>query len=115
VRRSGRRLAPSAPPADFHRLRVRLKRLRYGFETLRGLGGKPLRRCIDRLQDLQDVLGASQDDVTQTAWLRRYASTPDVDAASLLPVGALIQDLARRGEKRRRRALEKWTKFERDG
>jgi CHAD domain-containing protein len=115
VRRAGRRLAPSSPPADFHRLRVRLKRLRYGLETLRGLGGKPLRRCLDRLERLQDVLGASQDAVTQIAWLRSYAATPDVDAASLLPVGALMQGLARRAEKRRRRALKEWSRFESDG
>jgi len=81
---------------------------------LRGLGGRSLRRCIERLERLQDVLGASQDAVTQIAWLRTYAGGPGVDAPSLLPVGALIQDLARRAEKRRRRALDKWTKLERD-
>jgi CHAD domain-containing protein len=114
VGRAGRKLSPDVPPADFHRLRVRVKRLRYALEMLRGLGGKPVRRLLARLEDLQDILGESQDAVTQVAWLHAYAARPDSPAASLLPVGALIQALARRGEKRRRRALKAWRRFDED-
>ena len=115
VNRVGRRLEPASVPADFHRLRVRVKRLRYALETLRGLGGKPLRRLLVRLERLQDTLGGSQDAVTQIAWLRAYAESPGVLPASLLPVGALVQALARRGEKRRRQGLKVWRKLERTG
>ena len=111
VRRAARRLDGASPPADFHRLRVRVKRLRYGLETLRGLAGKPAARLLARLEDAQDVLGASQDAVTQIDWLRTYAAS-GADVGSLLPVGALVQALARRGEKRRRKGLKVWRKIE---
>jgi len=91
---------------------VQVKRARYALETLRGLGDKPVRRLLARFEELQDLLGASQDAVTQIAWLRDYAGRPEVSAPSLLPAGALIQALARRGEKRRRRALKAWRKLD---
>jgi CHAD domain-containing protein len=115
VRRAGRRLSPESPPAEFHRLRVRVKRLRYALETLRGLGGKPVRRVLARLEELQDLLGAAQDAVVHVAWLHGYSARPASPAASLLPVGALIQALARRGEKRRRRSLKAWRRLDDGG
>jgi CHAD domain-containing protein len=115
VRGAGRRLGPDSLPADFHRLRVRVKRLRYALETMRALGGKPVRRLLGELEELQDILGGSQDAVTQIAWLRAYASARGTPPSSLLPVGALIQALARRGEKRRRRGLKAWRKLDRSG
>ena len=115
VRRAGRRLAPGSPPPDFHRLRVRVKRLRYALETLRGLGDKPLRRLLRELEELQELLGEGQDTITQITWLRRYASNDASRRASLLPVGAVIQALARRGTKRRRKGLKAWRRLEQSG
>ena len=102
-------------PEDLHRLRVRVKRLRYGLEILRTLGDKSVRRLLEKLERLQDVLGEGQDAVTQIAWLRRYAAATDPPVTSLLPVGALIQALAKRAAKRRTRALRAWTKLHRSG
>jgi CHAD domain-containing protein len=112
VRRAGRRLEADSAPADFHRLRVRVKRLRYALETLCGVGGKPVRRLLRELEALQDVLGDGQDAVTQTAWLRRYAGGESVRPATLLPVGAAMQALARRGGKRRRRGYKAWRRLD---
>jgi CHAD domain-containing protein len=114
VRRAGRALDPAAPPDRFHRLRVRVKRLRYGLETLRGLGGKPIRRLLEQLETMQSVLGDAQDAITQIAWLRAWATAPEVAAEVLLPIGALMQILARRGAKRRRQSLRLWRRMERD-
>src|SRR5438093_237751 len=47
------------------------------------------------------------------AGLRAYAATRGVPAASLLPAGALIQALARRARRRRRRGLKAWRRLER--
>jgi triphosphatase len=115
VVRAGGRLSRESPPADFHRLRVRVKRLRYALEPLRAIAGKPVRRLGKLLEELQDVLGAAQDAATHIAWLRAHAGTPEVEPASLLPVGALIQVLAKRAAKQRRRALKAWRKLERSG
>jgi CHAD domain-containing protein len=112
VVRAGRAVGPASPPAEMHRLRVRIKRLRYALETL-AFGGKNVRRATEELERLQDRFGAHQDAVAAQAWLWRYARTPGVDAASLLPVGAIIQALAKRAAKDRRRALKAWRKVER--
>jgi len=113
VVRAGRRLGPDAAPPDLHRLRVRVKRLRYALETLRSLGDRSVREFLVRLERLQDTLGKGQDAATAIAWLRGYAATRGVPAASLLPAGALIQALARRVRKQRRRGLKAWRRLER--
>ena len=113
VVRAGRRLGPDAEPVDLHRLRVRTKRLRYALETLRSLGDRSTRELLRHLERLQDTLGKGQDAVTAIAWLRAYAASPGPPATSLLPAGALIQALARRTRKQRRRALKAWRRFER--
>jgi len=114
VRRAGRRIASDSSPPDLHRLRVRVKRLRYALEALRGLGIRSVRSLIARLERLQGVLGDTQDAATQIVWLRAYAAADGVPPAALLPVGALIQGLSRRVSKRRRRALRAWQKLERE-
>src|SRR5207247_1380709 len=97
VVRAGRRLGPDAAPPHLHRLRVRVKRLRYALETLRSLGDRATRELLARLERLQDTLGKGQDAATAIAWLGAYAESPGVPVTSLLPAGALIQALARRG------------------
>src|SRR5919197_15403 len=113
VVRAGRRLGPDPAPPGLHRLRVRAKRLRYALETLRSLGDRSTRELLARLERLQDTLGKGQDAVTAIAWLHAWAESPGAPAAALLPAGALIQALARRTRKQRRRALKAWRRFER--
>ena len=113
VVRAGRRLGPDPVAAELHRLRVRTKRLRYALETLRSLGDRSTRELLGRLERLQDILGKGQDAVTAIAWLHAWAESPGAPAAALLPAGALIQALARRTRKQRRRALKAWRRFER--
>jgi inorganic triphosphatase YgiF len=61
ARKLGRRLA-DASPAERHRLRIRLKKLRYAAEFSRGLFSlKRADRYARRLADLQDALGRLND------------------------------------------------------
>src|SRR6266702_1986654 len=113
VARAGRRLGPDAEAAELHRLRVRTKRLRYALETLRSLGDRSTRELLGRLGGLQDTLGKGQDAVMAIVWLRELAATRGAPASTLLPAGALIQALARRVQKQRRRALKAWRLLER--
>jgi CHAD domain-containing protein len=113
VKRAGRRIGGGSPPPELHRLRVRVKRLRYALETLRGFGMRSIRDLIARLERLQTVLGDAQDAATQLAWLRDYAAADGVPVPSLLAIGALLQTLSRRASKRRRRALRTWRKVDR--
>jgi CHAD domain len=100
----------------FHRLRVRVKRLRYAFEMLPGMCGKRSRKALARLEQMQELLGAHQDLVAMLAWLRDYAGgAHDVAPETLMAVGALVQTL---GERRRKLAVQtyrRWRKVARAG
>ena len=113
VRRAGRDLDQDATPEAFHRLRVRVKRLRYALETLGGLGGRPLRRMVRRLEALQEVLGGQQDAVTQAAWLRELARDAASDVPTVLALGALVQVLEQRARRMRRQFPRVWARWDR--
>jgi CHAD domain-containing protein len=111
VRKAGKRIARNAPPALFHRLRVRIKRLRYALEMLIEMGGKRSRKALMRLEQMQELLGVHQDTVTTTAWLRDYALGADgVAPETLMAVGATIQMLVDRRQQLATRAYRQWHK-----
>jgi CHAD domain-containing protein len=108
VVRARRRLDAEESAENYHRLRVSVKRLRYTLESLQTLGAKRVRRTIEQLVAVQDVLGAHQDAVTQIAWLRAYADGAAVPPVTLLATGALMQALARRARRCRARLPQRW-------
>jgi len=79
-----------------HRLRVRVKRLRYACETLAGLAQDGLETVIARLIALQDVLGEHQDASTQASWLREQAPAAALAPSTLVATGAVVHALERR-------------------
>jgi CHAD domain-containing protein len=113
VLRSGRRLSADSSPPAFHRLRVRVKRLRYAVETVGGLGGKSMRKLLRQLVRLQDLLGEHQDAVTIAARLHALAEEAGLPRPAVLATGALVLDFVRRGRKLRRRFPEAWQRLDR--
>ncbi|MBA3597706.1 MAG: CHAD domain-containing protein [Methylibium sp.] len=72
---------------DQHKVRKRLKRLRYLSEFVQTLfGGKPFRRYIERLRPAQDALGAHNDALVA---LERFKALAHTDANALFAVGFL--------------------------
>lgn len=63
-------LTPESPPAEYHALRLRGKRLRYALEFFVAPYGPEAERAVRALQQLQDVLGAHQDAEVATQQLR---------------------------------------------
>ena len=61
VLKGARRARKSGVAADFHRLRIRAKRLRYSLEFSSGLYGGSTDRFVRRMARLQDALGLMQD------------------------------------------------------
>jgi CHAD domain-containing protein len=116
VRKAGKRIARGAAPELFHRLRVRIKRLRYALELLAGMGGKRSRKALLRLEEMQELLGVHQDVVATIAWLRAYArASGGVAPETLMAVGAMLQGLVTRREKLAARACRRWRKIVRSG
>jgi CHAD domain-containing protein len=72
-RKAGRRLGPDSQPADYHRLRIRGKRLRYALEFVSDVYAEQTRPLIKRLVALQDVLGLHQDADVAIRRLRQLA------------------------------------------
>ena len=112
VQRGGRDLDEATPAVALHRVRVRVKRLRYACETLESLVGEDMRVVIRRLVRLQDALGEHQDAVMQASWLRAYAGPAQLPPATLLAMGAIVDALERRAGKLRRRAASAWQRFD---
>jgi CHAD domain-containing protein len=116
VRKAGKRIEREAPPELFHRLRVRIKRLRYALEMLAEMGGKRSRRALIRLEQMQELLGVHQDMVSTIAWLRTYAANAGAVAPeTLMAVGAMLQALVMQREKLAARAGRRWRKIARSG
>lgn len=113
VQRAGRDLDAETPAVALHRLRVRVKRLRYACETLAALAGDDMRPVLRRMVRLQDLLGEHQDAVTQAVWLRAYAGSAQLPPATLLSTGALVDRLDRHARKLRARVPQMWRRFDR--
>jgi CHAD domain-containing protein len=107
--RAGAGLDEAAPPETLHRLRVRVKKVRYTLEAMRAVGGKPACRMLRRLERVQDSIGMYHDAATAAAWLRAWAAeSHDTPAAAMIAVGALIHSFERRTRRLRARSLKAW-------
>ena len=111
--RFGEKIADDAPALVFHKLRVRIKRLRYELEMVSQLGAKRHKKTLRRLEALQELLGLYHDVTVASAWLVSYAETSAAPPRTMLAAGALIQSLAGREKKLRRQAMKAWRRFER--
>jgi CHAD domain-containing protein len=105
VRKPGDRIGPDSPPADYHALRIRCKRLRYALEFTRGLYGKPARSYIRRTVGLQDLLGLHQDSDVAVAHFRELldARGRKLKPETIYNIGQLAEYHRRRAAKLRRR------------
>jgi triphosphatase len=113
--RAGAGLDEASPPETLHRLRVRVKKLRYALEPLRAVGGKPARRMLRRLERVQERVGMYHDAVSVTAWLHAWATeSRDAPATAMMAVGALIHSFERRIRRLRARSLKAWRRADMD-
>jgi CHAD domain-containing protein len=87
VVQAARRARRSGEAADFHRLRIRCKRLRYSLEFTAGIYAGRTEQFTKRLAKLQDSLGLMQDAEVATGRLLALATSPPADdsAGSLPP------------------------------
>jgi triphosphatase len=81
VTKAARKAHRSGIASDFHRLRIRCKRLRYSLEFTAGIYGQPVQRFVKKLAGLQDELGRMQDAETAMTRLSSLA-IPDATPRS---------------------------------
>jgi len=105
VTRAGDRIGEEAPAGDYHRLRIRCKRLRYALEFLVDVYPDGTGPLIRRLVDLQTLLGMRQDaDVA----VRRLAALATREGGSLpaptvFAMGMVAERYAQQGRELRAR------------
>ena len=96
LRRTVRRLGGDAPASEYHRARIRAKRVRYATECVADLYGEPARDLIGALKEVQDVLGRSQDASIAIARLQGIACADrDTPSGTLFAMGRLAEREAR--------------------
>jgi triphosphatase len=105
VRRGGRRIGPTSTAVEYHRLRIRTKRLRYALQFLAPIYREAARTLIDHTVDLQDLLGAHQDSVIAVAGLRTLAAQEgsNLPPATVFAMGEIAQRYTARAAELRRR------------
>jgi CHAD domain-containing protein len=93
LRKIGDRIGPKTPPATYHALRIRAKKLRYAIEFVGPLYGKPATGFATRLAELQDLLGLHQDADVAEEMLHQMAeqNSRRLGAATLLVMGAISE------------------------
>jgi CHAD domain-containing protein len=72
ILKAGRQIDRKSKAKELHRLRIRIKRLRYQLELLAEPYGGPLQKASKRLRKLQDTLGAHQDACLAQSVLKDY-------------------------------------------
>ena len=116
VFRAARHVKIDAEPRRFHRLRIKIKRMRYCLEIVEGSSAdKRIRKALARLEDMQEILGQHQDAVVAKAWLSEFAIARGASPTATLTAGALIQSFSSRREKLASRGCQRWQRFQRSG
>jgi CHAD domain-containing protein len=112
VVKKGAKLADDAPTTDFHKLRVRVKRLRYVLEMMPATTGKRHRKALARLEELQGLLGDYNDVTAGVVWLHDYAASAGASPPTILAAGAMLHSLGQRSRKLRSRCLKAWARLD---
>jgi inorganic triphosphatase YgiF len=115
LRKRGAQIQDMPRPEDLHVLRIRAKRLRYLLEFLQELTGKPGRRLVKHLTELQDLLGSYHDAVVGADFVRTYVEGPggQLAPASMVALGALVDRELRLAEQKRADFERTWRRFTR--
>ncbi len=92
VTKAARRARKSGRVTDFHRLRIRCKRLRYSLEFSADLYEGATSRFVRQLAGLQDGLGSMQDhEVAATRLAELAAGESDLPGPTVFVMGALAE------------------------
>lgn len=116
VLKKGKKMGDAASMPALHRLRIDCKKLRYMLELFRSLFvSEEIGAAIKRLRRLQNTLGNINDLDVQQHNLRTYsdamAEEGIADAATLLIIGRMVERMASRQEKQRRRFAKRFRTF----
>jgi triphosphatase len=98
---AARRARRSGDPADFHRLRIRCKRLRYALEFVSEIYDGRTKGFVRRIVRLQDCLGLIQDSQVAAGRLHSLVMTEDagLSPAAVFAMGGVAERYRRDAER----------------
>ncbi len=98
---AARRARRSRDPADFHRLRIRCKRLRYALEFVAEIYDGQTRGFVRRVVRLQDCLGLMQDARVAAGRLHglAVAETAGLSSATVFAMGGVAERYRREADR----------------
>lgn len=105
VRSDGDAIDVDSPAESLHELRIQCKRLRYALEFVEHLYPKAMRAYLERLVDLQDLLGQHQDAHVAIEQMRGLGLTHqhELPAHTVFTLGEIAQRYAHQAETLRAR------------
>ncbi len=100
VRRGGDPLGEASPAAEYHALRIRVKRLRYALEFSRPVFGPAVDAFIPGVLAVQDILGGYQDAMVAIAHMRALSLSEEAFIAPhmVFALGEMSQQRASQAE-----------------
>ena len=103
--KAARRARRSGDPGDFHRTRIRVKRLRYALELVGELYDKQTARYVRHVIRLQDALGVMQDAQIAADQLHELAATKgsQLSPVTLFVMGGVAQHYREESDRRARK------------
>jgi len=98
---AARRARRSGDPADFHRLRIRCKRLRYALEFVSEIYDGRTRDVVRRVVNLQDCLGVMQDAQVAAGRLHSLATSESagLSPATVFAMGGVAERYRREADR----------------
>jgi triphosphatase len=95
VRKAANRLSEDSPPEHYHDLRKKGKRLRYALEPLQEIYGKPAKKMIKLLKNMQDDLGDHQDLIVASGLMEELGCAGDRPPQSAFWMGSMSEGYGR--------------------
>ena len=114
LRKTVKGLPEDPTDADLHAVRIKAKRARYAAELVVPEIGRPADRFVDRVKDLQDLLGENQDAVVAEAQLRELAKDARGRRTGFV-AGLLVERQHLRRERARADFAECWAEIQKRG
>jgi triphosphatase len=110
LRKCARRLNPESSLGEYHKVRVRTKKLRYALEVLAPTYGKPAEEMLSALHKLQNKLGTQHDSDVVAQYLTQLAKQPPAgfSGETLFLIGRMAEHHARDAAGIGRKVAKPW-------
>jgi triphosphatase len=108
LRKCARRLTAESPITDFHKVRIRSKKLRYALEIIAPTYGAPAQEMLAALHKLQSKLGTQHDEDVIAGYLTQLAgrAPENFTAATLFLIGRMAELNAREAARMSRKVAK---------